>query len=324
MIMISTGRGASRVILAPGTDIFRRPGQGSGRPAAAARGYLSGVPVPRNPAQCLSRVQRARSAFSSASTSASWASHPLGLPVVRAHALHEPARDRRRHHAEQRDPGHHQRARDDAALDRDRVAVAVADRGDRRDRPPQRVAERGDRRVRGVPLGVEHGERGDEPDERDRARDVERHPAARVVAQLPVEHAEHGDQPEDPQLAEHRQEQDRQVGQVAQHEPHPTAGQADPDQVVEAEHHPDAGEQALQRVAPRRGDRAVEHRPGVGDQEDERQRGERPVSPAVPSRYARLVSRVGEHAGQRKTPASAPTARAPPAPRRPSPRRRAG
>ncbi len=41
--------------------------------------------------------------------------------------------------------------------------------------PPQRVTERGDR---GIALGVEHGARSDEPDERDAARDVDEDAAA--------------------------------------------------------------------------------------------------------------------------------------------------
>ena len=66
------------------------------------------------------------------------------------------------------------------------IAVAVADRGDRRDRPPDRLAERGDRRVGRRPLGLQDGQRGDEPDQRDGRPDVDRHAAPEVVAQLAV------------------------------------------------------------------------------------------------------------------------------------------
>src|SRR6185295_20020273 len=58
MIMISTGRGASRVILAPGTDIFRAPR--SGRCATRrrpARGTSAGFQGREIPLGCLLRVQ---------------------------------------------------------------------------------------------------------------------------------------------------------------------------------------------------------------------------------------------------------------------------
>jgi threonine aldolase len=149
--------------------------------------------------------------------------------------LHEPARDRRGHHAEQGDPGDHQRPGHDPALERHRVAVAVADGGDRRDGPPHRVPERGDGRALGVALGVQHGQRRDEPDQRHRGRDVHGDAPAHVVAQLAVEHADDRDHAQRPELAEHRQQQDRQVEQVRADEPPPPPGQGDPDRVVQPE-----------------------------------------------------------------------------------------
>ena len=172
----------------------QRPATGG---AAAVRAAGAGA------GRCSSASNRALIARSSASTSASCASaRPTSADTSSssrstaappAQVLHEPGGHRCGHHAEQRDAGHHQRRRHEPSLGGHRVAVAVADGGDRRDRPPHRLAERGHRRVRRVPLGVEHRERATNPIA-PRCRDVEHDPAADVVVQLPVQHAHHGDQ----------------------------------------------------------------------------------------------------------------------------------
>src|SRR4051812_39163376 len=110
MIMISTGRGASGVILAPGTDIFRAPRSGRWAPDRAPREVPSAAfQRLETPLRRLARVEAGAELLQLGEHLGELGLHPLGLAVVRAHALHEPARDRRRHHAEQRDPGHHQR-----------------------------------------------------------------------------------------------------------------------------------------------------------------------------------------------------------------------
>ena len=135
---IGNGRARRRAAPAP-----RRAGRaGSDDHREAAHPAAEGLSQRRSRAS-----RRATTSARSASTSAEVARHAALDLLDVLDPLHQPGRERRRHHADHPDAADHQPARDEPALGRGGVHVAVPHGGDRRQRPPERVAEALDRPV---------------------------------------------------------------------------------------------------------------------------------------------------------------------------------
>jgi len=105
----------------------------------------------------------------------------------------EPGREPKGQQPQQPNADDHEADRDDPALRRDGVAVAVPDGGDRGAGPPQGVTECRDVRAMGVALAVQHPHGPELHGEHRRAS----HSAARVDEQSPGRAASHGLRPAD-------------------------------------------------------------------------------------------------------------------------------
>lgn len=136
--------------------------------------------------------------------------------VILLGGLEEVRRDESGEGTEQCGARDHQHHGDDAAFRGDGVAVAVADRRDRRERPPQRVAGRADVRL-GVILDIQHRERP-EDHECDRDRDDRRECAVGAAAE-----EERGEDARGAERAQHAN--DAHEASPAQRVPHWDAGQ---------------------------------------------------------------------------------------------------
>ncbi|MCO5571856.1 hypothetical protein L7F22_025604 [Adiantum nelumboides] len=224
---------------------------------------------------------------------------PGGLRTGPLDLLGEPAGDGRGHGAQHGDPGDHQAGRDQPALGRHRVAVAVADGRDRGQDPPQGVGEGRDRCVGHVAFGLVDAERRDEPQQRHGDDEVGADPAAEVVPQRPGQHRHRADEPDQAQEPQERGEQDQDVEGVVEQEPPPVAGQPQPDRDVGDEHRPQHPQEGLQGP-PRRGPGAgQQHLAGVEQQEPGGEHRQTDVGPCFPRPQARFRSGRGTRHGRR-------------------------
>ena len=144
-------------------------------------------------------------------------------------------------------------------------------------------------------LGIQHGQCGGEDEQSGAAERVQGDAPAQRSAGAALYDAHERYQTQEPERPQERQNNDRQVGQVAEEPAAPARRQDQADKIVDAEQCPHAVDDELGRLLGR-ALRVGEYLPGVDAQEDDGGAGQWPLGGSFPRPQPSVRADVSRHA----------------------------